>query len=246
MGPLLTVVMPAYNEEGNIEEAVEDVRRDVLAAVPGSTLIVVDDGSRDGTGAILDRLVAGDPRIRVIHKPNGGHGDALRVGLDACDSEHILLLDSDRQMALEDFAAFWDLARAHDAAFGVRVARDDPAARLVLTRVVRAAIGLLFGVNIRDANVPFKVIRREVWTRARPLIPPETLAPSLFLAIFARKRGLSVVEREVPHRRRRSGVASIRHWKLFRFCCRGLSQMIAFRRKLARGEDPAARPEVIG
>src|SRR5512143_817972 len=98
--PTLSVVMPAYNEEGGIADATTEVREWVLDRIPGSELVVVNDGSRDGTSAILDRLSAADPRIRVIHRPNGGHGPALRAGLDAAWGERLLLIDSDQQIPL--------------------------------------------------------------------------------------------------------------------------------------------------
>ena len=65
--------MPAYNEEEGIEAAVEAVQTHVLDRVATSELVVVNDGSRDTTGALLDKLAATDSRIRVVHKPNGGH-----------------------------------------------------------------------------------------------------------------------------------------------------------------------------
>src|SRR5688572_4403851 len=92
----LSVIMPVYNEEGAIVAAVEEVRHHVLALLPQSELVVVDDGSRDGTGRLLDQASATDARIRVIHQPNGGHGAALLTGLNAAQGEYIFLIDSDR------------------------------------------------------------------------------------------------------------------------------------------------------
>src|SRR5262249_9611732 len=105
---------------------------------------------------------------------------------------------------------------------------------LKLTALVRRVLPLLFGVRIRDANVPFKIVRRSAWLQAAPLIPPDTLAPSLFLALFLRCGRFAVAEKAVPHRARQTGVVSIRRWKLLRFCCRAFLQLLAFRRRLAR------------
>ncbi len=69
----LSVIMPAYNEEGSIRDAVRDVEQHVLAHVPGAELVVVNDGSKDNTGALLDELAAGNERVRAIHQQNGGH-----------------------------------------------------------------------------------------------------------------------------------------------------------------------------
>jgi glycosyltransferase involved in cell wall biosynthesis len=226
--------MPAYNEEGAIAEACAEVREWVLERIPGSELIVVDDGSRDRTGAILDALAAGDPRIRVMHKPNGGHGPALRSGIETATGDRLLLVDSDRQIPLSAFPALWDAVEAgRDAAFGVRSKREDPRLRLWLTRLIRGTLPLVFGVRLRDANVPFKLLKRGLWEAARPCIPAETLAPSLFLAVFARVRGYDLAEIAVPHRERRTGTVSIRRWRLVKFCARAFRQLLAFRRRLA-------------
>ncbi len=231
--PTLTVVMPAYNEAGAIADAADEVRDWVLDRVPGSELVVVNDGSRDGTGAILDRLAAADPRIRVIHRPNGGHGPALRTGLDAAQGERLLLIDSDRQIPLSGVAPLWEaVSSGQDAAFGVRAERHDPTLRLVLTRVIRRTLPLFFGIRLRDANVPFKLLRRGLWNDARPLIPPDTLAPSLFLAVFAKVRDYHVAEIVIPHRERQTGVVSIRRWRLLKFCARAFRQLLTFRRRL--------------
>lgn len=230
----LTVVMPAYNEEGAIEAAVGEVRRQVLDAVPGAEFVVINDGSRDRTGEILDRLAASDARVRVVHQPNGGHGAAVRRGMEEAQGDYLFLIDSDRQIPIEAFAALWEAAQGRDGAFGIRARRHDPTIRLALTRVVRYSIPLLFGVAIRDANIPFKVIRRSVWLQARDLIPEGTLAPSLFLAVFARRRKLDIAEVEVPHLERQTGVVSIRRWKLLKFCARGFGQLLEFRKGLGR------------
>ena len=104
--------------------------------------------------------------------------------------------------------------------------------RLLLTRVIRGTLPLLVGVRMADANVPFKLFRRRLWDEAKPLIPPDTLAPSLFLAIFAAARGYRIAIVPVPHRERQTGVVSIRRWKLFKFCAKAFGQLVEFRRRL--------------
>ena len=231
----LSVVMPVYNEEDAIGAAVEDVKRHVLSSVPGAELVIVNDGSRDRTGAMLDAISAEDSRIRVIHQANSGHGGALIAGIEAARGECLFLIDSDRQILLDDFATTWAaLAAGRDAVFGVRRRRHDPPLRLYLSRFVRRSIQSLFGVKLADANVPYKLFRRSVWQQARPQIPNDTLAPSLFLAIVARLRGCNILEVDVVHKERDTGEVSIRRLKLLKFCARGLSQMLELRRNLSR------------
>ena len=231
----LSVVMPVYNEEGAIVLALDDVQRHVLSVVPGAELIVIDDGSRDRTGALLDEAAARDPRIRVVHQVNSGHGGAILAGLAAARGECVFLVDSDRQIPLDRFPEAWAaMASGRDAVFGVRRRRHDPALRLYLTRFIKRAIAVMFGVQLEDANVPYKLLRRSIWEAARPYIPDGTLAPSLFLAIVTRLRGHDILEIDVAHKERNTGEVSIRRIKLLKFCLRGFSQMLELRRRLSR------------
>jgi len=232
----LSVVMPVYNEEAAIARVVREVQTHVLDVVANSELIVVDDGSNDRTAALLDDIAKTDPRICVLHQANQGHGGALINGMDAAVGERLLLVDSDGQIALDDFRTAWTAALAgHDAVFGVRRRRFDPALRLWLSAVIRFALTRLFSVSLRDANAPYKLLRRSIWKDARTCIPTGTLAPSLFLAIFARWRGVSVMEMDVVHRARMSGESTIRQWRLLKFCTRASRQLLAFRRRLRDG-----------
>jgi len=154
--------------------------------------------------------------------------------MDAARGDFLFLIDSDRQIPLTAFLPLWEAARTRDGAFGTRRTRHDPRLRLALTAVVRTVLRLLFGVQIYDANIPFKIVRRTAWEEARPLIPEDTLAPSIFLAIFLLRRGYEVAVKAVPHRERKTGVVSIRRWKLFKFCFRAFCQLMVFRSRLNR------------
>ena len=231
----LSVVMPVYNEEGAIALAVDDVQRHVLSVVPGAELVVVNDGSRDRTGALLDEAASRDPRVRVVHQANSGHGGAVMAGLEAARGDYVFLIDSDRQIPLDGFPEAWSaIKKGRDAVFGVRRRRHDPPLRLYLTRVIKRAIDMMFGIHLEDANVPYKLLRRSIWDAARPQIPAGTLAPSLFLAIITKLRGHDILELDVVHKERDTGEVSIRRLKLLKFCARGLSQMLELRRRLSR------------
>lgn len=237
----LAVIMPAYNEEGAIQAAVDEVRTHVLDGVVGSQLLVVDDGSRDRTGAILDAIAAADPRIRVLHQRNAGHGPAIMAGLDAVDAEQVFLIDSDRQIPLKGFARAWEMLKdGADGVFGVRRQRHDARVRLVLTVVVRQALRWLFRVRLHDANVPYKLLRRSVWQEAGAIIPRDTLTPSIFLAVYMARRGKKIVELDVEHLERKTGEVSIKRWKLMKFCARSFRQLLRFRVRLAQASGAEA------
>ncbi|HYB96025.1 MAG TPA: glycosyltransferase family 2 protein [Vicinamibacterales bacterium] len=229
----LSVIMPVYNEEDAILPAIEDVRVNVLNVVADAELVVVNDGSRDRTGALVNEAAAQDARVRVIHKPNGGHGSALLAGLDAAEGEYIFLVDSDRQIPLDDFRVAWShVVEGQDAVFGVRRRRHDPALRLYLSALIRYSVNVLFRVQLYDPNVPYKLFRRAIWNEARECVPDGTLAPSLFLAIVAKSRGYNIVEVDVTHRERNTGEMSLRRLKLLKFCAQGMTQMLALRRRV--------------
>ena len=225
--------MPVYNEQDAIRSAVEEVQRQVLDHVPGSELVIVDDGSKDGTAALLDQAAARDPRVRVIHQPNGGHGAALLTGLKASTGEYLFLIDSDRQIPLDEFAAAWaHMVAGRDAVFGVRRRRYDPKLRLYLSGLVRQSVFVLFRVQLYDSNVPYKLFRRAIWNDVRDCVPDGTLAPSMFLAIAAKSRGYNIVEIDVTHKERDTGEVSLRKLKLLKFCARGLQQLFGLRSRV--------------
>lgn len=225
--------MPVYNEQDAIVSAVDEVQRHVLDHVPGAELVVVDDGSKDGTGALLDAAAAADSRVRVIHQPNGGHGAALLTGLNASTGEYVFLIDSDRQIPLDNFATAWSqVTSGNDAVFGVRRRRYDPRLRLYLSGLIRQSVNVLFRVKLYDANVPYKLFRRAVWNDVRDCVPDGTLAPSMFLAIAAKSRGYNIVEVDVTHKERDTGEVTLRHFRLLKFCARGLAQLFGLRRRV--------------
>jgi dolichol-phosphate mannosyltransferase len=232
----LTVVMPAYNEERSVGEAVADVQRFVLDGVAGSKCIVVDDGSTDGTGPVIDALSKQDGRITVIHQANAGHGPAVMRGVEAAGGDYVLLVDSDQQIPLCAFSALWNAAQGCDGAFGKRKKRHDPLSRKILTTCVRFALLVLFGQWIYDANIPFKIFKKTIWDAYRRLIPENTLTPSLFFALYVRAHGCAIGTVIVPHNERQFGISTLRAWKLFRFSLRSLVQLFAFRKALGHEE----------
>jgi glycosyltransferase involved in cell wall biosynthesis len=227
----LSVVMPVYNEEACVEGVIGEIRRWILDRVPASELIVVDDGSTDAGPAILDVLATAHSAIRVLHKSNGGHGDALLHGLRHATGEYLFLLDSDGQIPLEDFQALWERRAPNAFVCGVRKQRRDPLHRRILTRTIVGAIFLLFGRRVRDSNTPFKVVPRSFWHRVQRHVPPGTLAPSLFLSVLAaRDPAMKFIEVPVVHQPRRSGKTVLRPWRLLAFCAKAFRQLLALRR----------------
>lgn len=231
----LSVVMPVYNEADVIDRVIEELEADVVSRFDDAELIVVDDASTDGTGRTLDELAARHPRLRVEHAAqNAGHGPSVLRALELAQGDWIFQLDSDRQFDVRDFWKLWERRQDADLVLGVRAGRHDPRHRLVLTRIVRAVVSLLAGRRVRDANVPFRLLRRAVWEDLRPAVASRPLAPSILVTLGAVARGWRVVEVPVRHLPREHGTSTLRALRLVRFSLRGLLQLFSFRYALAR------------
>ncbi len=229
----LSVIMPSYNEGDGLMLALDEVRDEVLRAVPGAEVIVVDDGSTDATESLLQAKALQMPSLRVIRQKNAGHGAALRNGIEAARGDVLLLLDSDRQIALAQFGEHW--RKLHDlpldAILGIRTPRHDPPVRLVITRVMRAGIALRFGKSPRDAGVPYKLLRRVVWDDLAPRIRQGSVVPSVLLAILLlNTRGERIVECNVVHRARVTGRSVLRWGRLYRLCRDGAADILSLPR----------------
>jgi dolichol-phosphate mannosyltransferase len=232
--PVLSIVMPCYNEAGNIDGAIRDAIEHVLAEVPDTELIVVDDGSRDATAAIVEQWTRREPRVRLLVQANAGHGPALVNGIRASRGAHCLLLDSDRQIGLQYFGQTWRLARDHDAVLGVRQRRADPHHRLLLSAALRSWIALALRVRSSDPNVPYKLIRRSTLLDALAAMPERPLIPSILLTIYLGRRRLRIAEQTVPHFARAAGETTLRLRRLASFCVRAFGELMRFHRALGR------------
>lgn len=174
---LLSIVMPAHNEEGHIEGTLRAVGVALDAAGIDHELLVVDDNSRDGTRAILDRLRHDMPRLRVVaNPPPNGYGLAVRRGLSEFRGEAVAIVMADGSDRPEDIVAFWRrLQEGVDCVFGSRFAPggrvvDYPLPKRVLNRLGNTLIRVLFGIANNDVTNAFKMYRRGVIAGILPLL----------------------------------------------------------------------------
>lgn len=231
----LSVIMPAYNEAASIELAVADVMEQVLSVVDDGELIVVDDGSTDRTGELLDAMRATNHRLRVVHQPNAGHGPALLRGVREARGETILLLDSDRQIQLSDFSRHWARMPRDDlvALLGLRRPRNDALHRLLVSGIMRFLILVCFGRAPTDANAPYKIVRRAEVEAARRFIRDDCWIPSLLLAVYLlEKHRDRVAEVVVTHLARDAGASTLNLTRLVVLCRGAAMEVLRFRSAL--------------
>ncbi|MCG2769091.1 MAG: glycosyltransferase family 2 protein [Chloroflexota bacterium] len=159
----LSVVLPAYNEAENIEEMTKAVMKTITSLTEEYEIIVVDDGSRDGTGDVVQGLNAEHPRIRLVqHDVNRGYGAALYSGFKAATKDLIFFTDADRQFELADLHKFWPEADSVDMVIGYRPERADPFHRRLFGWGWTWFTNLLFGYTARDVDCAFKLFKREI------------------------------------------------------------------------------------
>ena len=154
----LSVVMPAHNEEEAIASTVHEVIDALFAWMQDFEVIVVNDGSRDRTGIILDTIAAAHPCLKVIHHAvNQGYGAALVSGFEAITKDLVFFMDSDGQFDIHDLASFFPLLEEYDAVVGYRMNRQDTWMRSVNAWGWKILVGVVFGVYVRDVDCAFKL-----------------------------------------------------------------------------------------
>ena len=203
----VTVVLPAYNEEENLAEA---VRAAIAAAEQVSRrqeIVVVDDGSQDGTAALAAALAAMDSRVRLVrHEGNRGYGCAVRSGIGAARMEWVLLTDADLQFDLSQLTDFAAHTADAQLVVGYRAKRSDPLIRRLNAGGWNALVRVLFHLPVRDVDAAFKLIRRDALD-GLDLISTGAAIDTELLA-KATRRGARIVELPVLHRPRIAGEPS--------------------------------------
>jgi glycosyltransferase involved in cell wall biosynthesis len=207
--PTLSLVMPAYNEAGNIDAAVRAAAA-AGAQVGTHEVVVVDDGSRDATGERLAALEAEmGARLRVVrHEKNRGYGAALRTGFAAAEGDLVFYTDSDNQFDLSELASVIPLMQEWDAVLGYRIDRKDARRRLMTSWVFNRLSCVVFDLRVRDLNCSFKLFRRDV-LRALPLESDDFFIDTE-LVVRLHRAGFRYVERGVRHLPRLAGRSTVR------------------------------------
>lgn len=207
MRPNVSLFFPMYNEVDSIE-LITQKAIDVLSNT-GRTfeVLIVDDGSSDGSSEKADDLAIRDPRVRVIHHSgNRGYGAALRTGFNNANGDIVAYTDCDEPADLRLFADALPLLDTYDLVIGYREGRNDGLQRLVFTKGYNQLVRTLFGVRVRDINFSFKLIRRSALERMR-LTTNTVFIDGEFL-IEAKRCKLGFVEVPVRYQSRVRGTAN--------------------------------------
>jgi dolichol-phosphate mannosyltransferase len=232
------LVMPTYNEEACIKDVVTLWQKE-LSRILGNnfSILVVNDGSKDRTGLILENLKHNLSHVLVEHQDNGGHGNALLNGYKKAlelKPEYVFQTDSDNQFSPSDFEKLWALRENSQMILGFRSTRHDPLHRLIITRILRALLFTIFGVWIKDSNIPFRLFRASYLKRLLALLPNSIFAPNIFLSVLAKRDGTDLKNITVTHLDRQTGQVSIVRLKLLKVCLKSAGELFSFRFALSK------------
>ena len=184
---ILYIVMPAYNEEENIESVVRDWYPVLNGKSEHSRLVIADSGSVDATHQILLDLKKELPQLEVLENTGKQHGPkliALYKYSISQGADWIFQTDSDGQTNPAEFEAFWNARNDYDAVLGHRSVRGDGKSRAFVEHVVCFLLKLYFGVSVPDANAPFRLMRTSTVKKYVGRFDDDYNLPNIMLTTF--------------------------------------------------------------
>lgn len=210
----LSIFMPAYNEEGNIAAVVLEAVEAAKSVARAYEVIVVDDGSSDKTGDIVDKLSQSDKHIRLIkHKANRGYGGAVKSGLAAAKYDYIFFTDSDGQFHFDELARFIKAKDDADILIGYRKKRMDPFHRIFVAQVLLKIWNfVLFGLTIRDVDCAYKLFDKKV--RDSIKLTTESAITVTEFIVKAIRQGYKIKQVPVIHYERKFGKQTGGNWRV--------------------------------
>jgi glycosyltransferase involved in cell wall biosynthesis len=225
----VSIVLPAYNEEANIEQALTEATGVAERLFGEHEVVVVDDGSTDRTGALVRAAAERDPRVRLIaHEANRGYGEALRTGFLAATLDFVFFTDADLQFDLDELEGFLQYAGTVDVVAGYRLNRQDPLVRRLMAYAWNLLVRVLFYVPVRDIDCAFKLFDRRVLRE----VDLESVGAMVNTELMVKlgRAGASVVEVGVHHRPRRAGEA---RGASLRVVVTAMREVVRMRKRLA-------------
>jgi glycosyltransferase involved in cell wall biosynthesis len=204
----ISLVIPVYNEEDNIQKAVQDGLQMLPQLTRDFEVIIVESGSTDSTGAVTDRLAGENERVRVVHQgAKLGLGSALKEGFGLAKYESIFYIDGDNPFRMSEFVRGFPLLQEADIVCGYRTNRQDSFLRALYSKLFNLLMRLLFGVKVRDTQIGFKLLRRSIFERVK--LTTDSMFIDAELLYKAQKAGYRIAELGVEYLGKPSGKSSV-------------------------------------
>lgn len=187
----LWVVMPVYNEEECVEQVTYEWLDELRKYMFNFTFCILNDGSKDSTLEILKKIESKEEEVLVIDKQNSGHGQTCVYGYGIAiekGAEWIFQIDSDGQCDPKHFNQILEKAKNHAVVYGFRKTREDGFQRFMVSRVVSFFVFFATGVWVRDANVPYRMMKKELLEKSLPKIPDNFNLANILVSVLLQKQ----------------------------------------------------------
>lgn len=203
---MLSVVLPCFNEELNVERTVRDTVAWLRTKTGMWEIVAVNDGSKDDTGGVLAKLAKEIPQLKIVtHEKNRGYGAAVRSGCDAATGDVIGFMDSDGQFKAKDFDLLLPHLDKYSFITGRRRKRADSFMRKMNAKLFGLLSFAVLGIWVRDINCAMKIFTQDTWRRARPVRSTGALV-NAEMFYRAQVAGIPWLVVDVPHAPREFGV----------------------------------------
>jgi len=197
MDEKLSIVMPAYNEEGNLPNTIEPLIKIFNELSIDYEILIINDGSKDKTGEVAENLSKKYPKIRVIHHEiNKGYGGAQLTGFKNATGKYVSVIPSDNQFFQEDIKKYIEEIKTSDLIIGYRVNRVDPKRRGILAKIYNFSLLFLFGLKVKDIDW-VKMYKKEFLDSVE--IESKSALIDTELVIKAKRKGLKIKEIPCKH-----------------------------------------------
>jgi Glycosyltransferases involved in cell wall biogenesis len=231
----LYIVIPAYNEEENIESVAREWHEVVEKVGGESRLVIIDDGGKDSTYEKLLELKKNLTYLEPITKANSGHGGTVLYGYDYAiknKAEYIFQTDSDGQTIPAEFWELWNKRNDYDIQIGYRKGRQDGFSRKIVTKTLKLVIFFSFGLWIVDANTPFRLMSSKTLEKYLPRVPKDYNLSNVLLTILYEKNKAQMRYIPITFRPRQGGVNSINMRKIFKIGQKALKDFADLRKRI--------------
>jgi glycosyltransferase involved in cell wall biosynthesis len=204
----ISIVLPAFNEEGNIEQAIHECLEVLSPLEKPYEVLVVDDGSADRTKELAEKIESEHPQVTVVSNTrNLGLGATLRRGFALAGGQFVFYTDSDLPIDMKEMVRSLPAMQRYDLLSGYRLNRDDGPRRYLYSWAYNKLVRLVLGISVRDVNFSFKLMKRELLQMvdlrsSGSFIDAELLAE-------AKKHGFAIGEIGVRYRPRMWGVSTL-------------------------------------
>lgn len=204
----ISIVVPVYNEEENLPILIPHLSKVLDPLGKSYEMILVDDGSSDGSRKIVKQMASADPRIRLLgFKKNCGETAAGAAGLKAARGDIVITIDADLQNDPEDIPRMLGYLKEYDMVTGWREKRDDSRVKRITSRIANRIRNRLSGEEIRDSGCTFRVYKRECLQDLKLYKGMHRFMPTL-----VKLEGYRVIEIPIAHHPRRFGVSKYTTW----------------------------------